>query len=275
MDVSQLPGRSRSLPGNRFLRDLAEYPEFRNLLGLKEPHKRMTDIELTLRFMAFRDQTYINYPDKKTKQFLNRQMELGQVLKAREREKAAKDFRQAVDLVLTVFGSKYAFKKFNAGTSADPNGRWSRGNNRALIDVQLWGFTQFKKGDVVRNADAVREAAIELMGENEEFADVVVNNTSDKRRLRRRFELWEQMLRAVIGDSTQGRRLFDRRVKEQLFDANPECQDCGQAIRDIDDAHVDHIDAYAAGGKTVHENAALLHRFCNLSKGKRASSRVY
>lgn len=241
---------------NNFLRDVAKEPEFMSLLGLKEPHKRMADVELVLRFMAFRDQTYLNYPDKKTKQFLNRQMELGATVKARDREKAARDFKQAVSLATTVFG-KNAFKKYTAGTGADPNGGWSRANNKALLDVQLWGFAQFKKGDIVRSADAIREAAIELMANNVEFADVIVYNTSDKKRLERRFRLWKDMLDGVVGESTQGARAFDRKLKVELFETNPECSECGQAILTIDDAHVDHVEAYSKGARPPERTLRL------------------
>lgn len=226
----------------------------------------MADVELVLRFMAFRDQTYLNYPDKKTKQFMNRQMERSPALGPQDRNSAAQDFKQAVSLAFTVFG-KNAFKKYTAGTASNPSGGWSRANNKALLDVQLWGFTQFKKGDVVRSVDAIREQAIELMVGGSDFGDVIANNTSDKKRLERRFVLWKGMLETAIGPSTQGPRQFDRKTKETLFENNAECALCGQTISDIDDAHVDHAEAYAKGGPTSIANASLTHRFCNLSKG--------
>ena len=36
---------------------------------------------------------------------------------------------------------------------------------------------------------------------------------------------------------------------------------------DIDDAHVDHIERYIEGGKTIIKNAQIMHRYCNLEKG--------
>ncbi|WP_417405507.1 HNH endonuclease, partial [Hominenteromicrobium sp.] len=47
------------------------------------------------------------------------------------------------------------------------------------------------------------------------------------------------------------------------------CSYCGNQILSIDDCEVDHIIPYDKGGPTVIENAQLLHRSCNRSKGNR------
>ena len=44
---------------NEFLKTLAGNATFRRLLNLKSPHKRMNDVEFVLRYMAFREQTYL------------------------------------------------------------------------------------------------------------------------------------------------------------------------------------------------------------------------
>jgi hypothetical protein len=59
---------------NDLIKELAEDIDFLFLLGLKEPHKRMYDRELVLRFLAFYNQTYLKYKPP-MKQFLNREME--------------------------------------------------------------------------------------------------------------------------------------------------------------------------------------------------------
>jgi dissimilatory sulfite reductase (desulfoviridin) alpha/beta subunit len=56
--------------------------------------------------------------------------------------------------------------------------------------------------------------------------------------------------------------------KEELYKKNRKCEICGQAIADVDDAAVDHIEQYWAGGKTIPENARLTHRFCNWARPK-------
>jgi uncharacterized protein with ParB-like and HNH nuclease domain len=55
---------------NVLLKDLSADPDFRFLLGLNKPDKRMKDIELLLRFSAFYHATYLNYKPP-MKEFLN------------------------------------------------------------------------------------------------------------------------------------------------------------------------------------------------------------
>ena len=51
-----------------------------------------------------------------------------------------------------------------------------------------------------------------------------------------------------------------------MFYAGYICSFCGNEILNIEDAEVDHIKAFSAGGETVLENAQLLHRHCNRVK---------
>lgn len=250
---------------NEFLKELAALKEFRkNLLHLDKPHKRMTDAELVLRFFAFWDQTYMKHPDKKTAEFLNTQMELGEHWNQKKYAKARAAFKQAVGSVWTVFGER-SFKRFAPGDEDHPEGKWERTANRALMDVQLYGFTRYSAGAVVARADTIRERSIELMADPE-FADLVRHTISEQKRVERRFRLWLDMLEDVMKESGQGPRLFNRELKEAIFDASQTCERCGQKIQTIDDAHLDHKLAYSKGGKTTKQNAALLHRYCNLSK---------
>jgi rubredoxin len=63
---------------NDLLRTLAKNSTFLRLLGQTEPHKRMSDVELVLRFAAWLKQTYLNFPTStQLKPFLNKEMENG------------------------------------------------------------------------------------------------------------------------------------------------------------------------------------------------------
>src|SRR3990172_3109289 len=55
---------------NEFLKELSDDPDFRFLLGIQRPDKRMKDVELVLRFAAFYHSTYLNYKSP-MKNFLN------------------------------------------------------------------------------------------------------------------------------------------------------------------------------------------------------------
>lgn len=256
---------------NEWLKACAGDKDWRKILNLPgtEPHKRMVDVELVLRYMAFREQTYTQHPDKKTVQFLDKQMVLGAATTAKPREAARRDFKSAVDLSLTVFG-KHACRRFVAGSELSKTGGWDSKINRALMDVQLWGFNRHKSGLVVKNADALREAAIALMS-NPEFSDLISHTISEKRRVERRFLMWQFMIDAVLEGQAQGRRLFTLANKEAAFKKDPTCAICGQKIHSIDDAHMDHVLPYSKGGATTQANAALTHRYCNMAKGKKTA----
>ncbi|MDR7187155.1 rubredoxin [Microbacterium trichothecenolyticum] len=251
-------------PYNEFIKELSAEPAWRKRLKLKARHPRMVDVELVLRYMAFRDQTYLKHPDKKTSKFLDRQMSIGDQMSEKELADAKRDFRNAVELAETVFGEN-AFRRFVAGDVVNPGGAWDKRQNRALMDVQLWGFNRYEKGVYVKNADAIREATIELLCTSE-FSDLLAHTISESKRIERRFDLWKNMLDEVLKGSEQGPRAFSRDEKEAAFSVNPVCAICNQKIQSIDDAHLDHVEPFSKGGKTESANAALTHRYCNQAK---------
>ena len=258
---------------NELLKRLSANATFRRLLKLKEPHKRMNDVEFVLRYMTFREQTYLKHDDKKTGQFLNRTMKRGKLLfeedaaaANKDAAKAEADFKLALNNVITVFGDK-AFRRFTPGDENSRKGAWEKRINKALMDVQLYSFSHYKRGVVTKNRDAIYDIAVELMAEDAEFADLIRHTISEKKRVIRRFRIWEDAMTELLGDEDLGPRQFTIDTRQHLFDASPKCAICKQKITVIEDAHVDHKIAYVKGGPTVDENAELTHRFCNMSKG--------
>jgi hypothetical protein len=74
------------------------------------------------------------------------------------------------------------------------------------------------------------------MSEDREFVDLIRHTISEKKRVIRRFRIWEDAMSALLGDEDLGPRLFPRARKEELFAADPTCTICKQKIADIDDA---------------------------------------
>lgn len=261
-------------PYNDWLKQSALNADLRAILNLKQkeggkpvPHKRMVDVELVLRFMAFQDQTYLNFPDKKTNKFLNDQMEKHKTgLTPVAAKKASQRFCDAIGAARTIFG-KRAFKRFAPGDVDSPNGTWESRTNRALMDTVLYWFTRYDKGTLIKHADVIYEATLDLMSDPE-FADLIMHTISEKRRVEGRFKLYEVALEKVLGPSGKGVRAFKKSFKESLWErGNEKCSICRNQIGELDDAHVDHIEAWGRGGKTETKNAGLSHRFCNQSKG--------
>ena len=141
---------------NELLKELSEDKDFQSLLGIKEPHYRMYDKELILRFFAFFRNTHLKY-NPPMKHFFNNEMKKYQNIDEEEAKKLRKIFRKSVRLSKTVFGDK-SFRRFIQGTIRDPNGKWESNKiNKALFDIVMYGFTRYEENQVVPNSDSIRE----------------------------------------------------------------------------------------------------------------------
>ncbi len=74
----------------------------------------------------------------------------------------------------------------------------------------------------------------------------------------------------LVGTGKKEPRCFSRALKNEFYDRDPTCAICKQNIAELDDAQLDHERHYWRGGKTVRENARLVHRYCNMARGRRA-----
>ena len=253
-------------PYNDLLKELSEFPDFRRLMGISAPHKRMRDVEYVLRFAAFYHKPY----SSPIKRFLNQDMEENRNISETDARKLREAFRKTVRIIRTLLGDK-ACRRFVPGTEKEPGGHWeTKQLNASLYDVLMW---QFAQGDmdgnlVHRHLDSLREGLIHLMAQDEEFRNSIMLATSDNRVVRKRFDKFRAMVSAAIGDDRKQPRCFSRKLKQEMYSADPTCNICGNRIADIDDAAVDHIVEYWAGGKTIPENARLAHRYCNWARGR-------
>jgi 5-methylcytosine-specific restriction endonuclease McrA len=112
------------------------------------------------------------------------------------------------------------------------------------------------------------------MTEDQDFIDAIELSTSSVKMVNVRFDKWLTTLKLIVGTPNKEPRCFSRTLKQELFAKNGVCTICGNAIADIDDAHVDHVEQYWLGGKTIPENARLTHRFCNMSRSRKKAGAV-
>lgn len=254
-------------PYNKLLKKLAESKEFRNLLGLKGPDRRMKDIELVLRFSAFYHLTYLSYKPP-IRQFLNKDMEKYQFISKEDASDLETKFKNTISIITSLFGDK-AFKRFYKGTEENPNGYWEpKKFNASLYDILMYSFAKEQKNKVYQHLDSIREALIYLMTEDQEFIDSIELSTSSLQAVTKRFDKWRITLQDIIGIGEKEPRLFSARLKEELFNRDPTCAICGQKILHIDDAAIDHVKQYWLGGKTIPDNARLTHRYCNNARSR-------
>lgn len=251
---------------NDLLRELSNHPDWLRLLGRREPDKRMVDREIILRFFSLYLDT--NQYQPPMRRFLNGTIGARQHATPEEIQKWRDLFYKTVAMVFSVFGDK-AFKRYEPGDSTRPDGSWGRGTrlNMALFDVVMTSFACYERRDIIPQADAVREALIDLMATNRVFIDAITKGTSERQTMFTRRDIWNNRLREVLDNPRAEPRLFARQFREQLFEQNPECALCKQRIMSVDDAAVDHTVPYSLGGATDEPNGRLAHRYCNSARG--------
>jgi ferredoxin len=251
---------------NVLLRDLTSNPHLLKIMGAHQPHIRMLDRQLILRFFAMWRNTHLKYKAP-IKQFLNREMENHRNPSDKELAELRAIFEKSIEMAYTVFGHN-AFRRFNVGKAGKSQGGWeSRKLNVALWDTLLYTFSYYDKSQIVPIADAIREEFLDVLTNDETFIEYISSSTDKPDRIQYRAETWRQRLQTLV--SSKEPRTFSLALKERLFAANPTCQICNQRIRDVDDSEVDHIKHYWRGGKNIEENARLTHRYCNRARGGR------
>ena len=255
-------------PFNEFIKGLARDPQFLKILGYKAPHKRMQDVEFVLRFISFYLYGYQNYkPPIKT--FLNETMRKQRNADPQDLENISGAFKNAVTNLNSLLGAD-CFKRFKIGEGGNKDGGWEKNRlNVALYDILMDSMSRLEPSVLYRHLDALREAYISLMCENNEFIDSITINTSDKPVVQKRFSIWNKVLSSVINDDNLETRCFSRELKEKLYKQNPTCEICKQHISSIDDSALDHIQQYWLGGRTIPENARLVHRYCNSARKRK------
>lgn len=227
--------------------------------------RRMFYRGMILRFLALSEKSYLNYQPS-MKQFCNKELRDNRNLNEEKAEEYRKRFLHCVDLVKVVFG-KTAFRRYASASEEKEKGNWTTTRiNMALFDVQMCGFVNYSKNEVLNKADYIREAILELMANNQAFIDSILIQTSNKEVLKKRFKIWLEKLEEIIGNKSYQKRTFPFSVKQELFHRKPYCAISNQRILAIEDAEVDHIVPYSKGGKTEIENAQLVLRYFNRAK---------
>ena len=250
---------------NELLKELSQDQDFRFILDLDQPEKRMKDVELVLRFAAFYHQSYLNYRPP-IKKFLNSEMEDFQHIDDAKAEDLRKAFRTSVGTIRSMLG-KNAFKRYYLGSEKNPNGHWEpKQFNYSLYDILMWSFSRVDRNKVYQHMDAIREGLIDLMTTDQEFIDAIEKSTSSQKAVTIRFDKWRKVIEELVDVTCREPRCFSRQLKQEMFEKDPTCSICGSAIMDVDDSAIDHIDQWWRGGRTIPENARLTHRYCNWSR---------
>lgn len=246
------------------LAELSENQGFHGLVRKDNFKKRMIYRGMILRFFALSEKSYLNYKSS-MKQFSNKELRDNRDLTPSKEKEYKARFEHCLDLVKLVFG-EMAFRRYMPGESGE-SGKWGDSQiNMALYDLQMVGFVNYSKNEVLAKADLIREGLLDLMINNQQFRELLIWQTSDTDKLKKRFRIYMDMLESIIGDPSYSQRNFPFSVKQDLFNAKPYCAISGQQILAIEDSEVDHIIPFSKGGKTEINNAQLVLRYFNRAK---------
>jgi hypothetical protein len=249
----------------KLLAELEENETFHKVVQKDNYKKRMIYRGMILRFFAISEKSHLNYQPS-MKQFCNKELRDNRYLSTEKAKEYRTKFHDCIDLVKVVFGET-AFRRYIPSNSEKEQGNWTTTRiNMALFDIQMCGFVNYSKNEILRNADYIREAMLELMTNNQDFIDSILLQTSNKEVLKKRFKIWLEKLDEIVGSSGYEQRTYSFQVKKELFDKNPICAISGQRILAIEDSEVDHIIPFSKGGKTEIENAQLVLRYFNRAK---------
>lgn len=253
-------------PYNELIKKLAAKPDFQEILNKHIYSKRMLDSELVLLFFAFYHKNYQLYKGN-AKQLLNEDMRKYRHIGSEETKELEAQFNKSVSLVKQIFG-KNAFRICTLDDSTKQVRFDTRKLNQGLFLVLMYGFTPYRKEEIIPVADLIREEMINLQIHDASFLDSLVGSgTNSKEKVIKKIDIWMNTLKGIVGYPSNEPRSFSYDLKKQLFDANPICGLCGQKIVSVDDSEVDHIICYWKGGKTIPQNARLTHRTCNRMRG--------
>jgi hypothetical protein len=251
---------------NTLIKQLATYDEFVKTVNQKDLSRRMSDRSLVLRFLAFYERGY-QKAQTGLKAFLNDFCETYRNPPDTKLEDFRKKFKHAMRASHTIFGQD-AFRLRRQ--DAKGGGEWATRVNATVFQVITVSFTNHDLAQITQRADAIYEEYLDLVTGDSNWEDCVTKSTGDAAKIRYAFETWGSRLASVMAGSvgTDGQRTFSRALKREMFQQNPVCAICGQEIRLMNDAALDHEEHYWRGGQTVPSNARLVHRLCNMKRPK-------
>lgn len=262
---------------NDLIKELAADEYFRLCAGLTEKNtKRMQDRYLVLRFLAFYERSTYKYKQP-LKKFLNEFLGIYRNPPREKLNEYRQKFKNCLKSSSTVFG-EFGFqmkqglaKGLEESRRSKSLGEWSNQINGSIFQSVATSFASYNLGQIVQAADRIYEEYLDLIATDDQWVDCVSRGINHAVRISYVFETWQRRLAEVMQDvpPNDGRRTFSKQLKKEMFEQNKTCFLCGQEIKLLDDAALDHDKHYWRGGATIPANARLAHRFCNQSRGGR------
>lgn len=173
---------------NKCLKDMVKNESWQQLLGLKEPHKRMMDCEIVLRFLAIwknwnaEEKSLAGYKGR-MKAYLNLFMSENKDASKQMLDEWRTLFDETVDKVSKVYGLN-AFKRKNL------DGTFERTINRAIIDVLMLSSTQHTLEELLSKKEQLNQSFLHYTNDFQEFKNSIKIGTSDTKVITYRLVKW-------------------------------------------------------------------------------------
>ncbi|WP_377271653.1 DUF262 domain-containing protein [Peterkaempfera sp. SMS 1(5)a] len=184
----------------------AESRQINSLLGISKADFRMRDVELLVRFIAFRFR--IAEYSGNLKKFLDDACEVlngDWITKKDEVEAAAASCDNAIDITREIF-DKDAFHRYTAGG-------YERRFNRTVFDIMAFYFSSSEIASAALDRRvAVKREFERLSLEDSDFADSLKSTTKTLDATSRRFRVWGEALSRVLDQSFPIPHLEGKRI---------------------------------------------------------------
>lgn len=177
-----------------FADDFSERSELvKKMLGLQTPDFRMRDVEMVIRFFAFR--YFIEQYDGNLKNFFDTTVKILNTDWNNRMERINEDsvqLEQAIRLTFQIFGERDAFSKWN-GTNFQ--GKF----NRAVFDIITFYFSKPVIRDLAEgHLSDILEAFKELSTNDESFRNSIEQTTKSLQNTGYRFKTWGERLATIL-----------------------------------------------------------------------------
>jgi hypothetical protein len=251
-------------PLNDLLKELSQDEDFKQTFNKKNMGRRMMDRSCVLRFLAFYERSYLKAKNG-LKQFLNEFFRTYRDADGAKLDEYRKHFKRTMKACHSIFG-EHGFRLRKGG-----RGEWAPKSNLAIFQAVAVPLTDYDLGQLTRAADRILEDYLDLIATDPVWVDAVTKSTGDYQNIEYAFQTWRDRLKDTLREvpPNDSNRYFSRELKKELFDQDRTCKICGQEIKLMNDAALDHELHYWRGGKTIPDNARLVHRHCNAERGGR------
>lgn len=186
----------QALHPGEFLSYINKYAEKPNpiwdVLRLKKPDSRMRDIELILRYFAFKN--FLSSYKDSLKDFMDDTCSIineDWMLNSQKYIDQLGELKEAIQFTTDIFGEKYRFTKYIQD-------QYSSIFNRTIFDIMVYYFSDSElRKALAKKKNKIKLEFEKLMTNNRKFIEAVSGSTKDGEKTFKRFELFGEVLKNI------------------------------------------------------------------------------